>query len=71
MEDKIIDQIISILVLMNSYVPTPAAPANPNLPVILAQMKILQIYRNASKQKFKMNFINISEIAKEISTIKF
>lgn len=70
MEDKIIDQILEILSLMNNYIPTPAAPANPQLPLIRAKLLQLQANRKASSSKFKINFVNISEITKEISSIK-
>jgi hypothetical protein len=68
-EDKIIDQIIAILVLMNSYVPTTAEPANPSLPVILQKLATLQAARTASKAKFNLNFLNIAEITKQITSI--
>ena len=70
MEEKIIDQIIEILDLMNSYTPTTPAPANPQLPVIRTKVIQLQATRRASTDKFKLNFINIAEITKEISSIK-
>lgn len=68
MEEKIIDQIIEILSLMSQY--TPTTPPNPFLPLIKIKLLQLQTNRKASTAKFKINFINISEITKEISSIK-
>lgn len=70
MEDKIIDQILEILSLMNSYVPTTPQPANPQLPLIRTKLLHLQANRKTSSSKFKISFVNISEITKEISSIK-
>jgi hypothetical protein len=68
-EEKILDQIIAILVLMNSYVPTTANPANPQLPFILKQLAQLQANRTAIKAKFNLNFLNIAEITKQITSL--
>lgn len=71
MEDKIIDQIIELLVLMNSYTPTTPAPANPALPIIRAKIAVLQARRTAVKKKFQLNFVNMADITKQISSINF
>lgn len=69
MEDKFIDQIIEILTIMNAYTPTTQFPANPSLPLINTKLILLKTQRLASKKKFQLNFLNIAEITKQISSI--
>lgn len=70
-EEKIIDQIIEILSLMNGYTPTQFNPANPLLPLIRTKITRLQSIRAASKNRFKLNFINSADVVKQLTEIKF
>ena len=69
-EKQIIDNIIEILDLMNSYVPTTVNPANPKLPIIKIKVQRLKVARTLSSAKFKLHFDNISKITKQISDVK-
>lgn len=69
-EDKVIDSILEILTLMNNYVPTQLAPANPQLPLIQQKLTTLKILRAASKERFRLALLDIASVTKKISDIQ-
>ena len=69
-EDKLIDQIVEILEMMNAYVPTTPAPANPQLPLIQAKVAQMKGIRAKSKAKFALHMKDLVEVGNRISKIK-
>lgn len=69
-EEKIIDGILEILDLMNAYTPIQQEPANPALGIIRTKLIALEVLRKVSKEKFKLLFLDVAGVTKQITDVK-
>jgi hypothetical protein len=68
-EDKILDLMIEAWELWCSYVPTPIAPAHPQLPLIASKIAQAKLIRTKSKARFLLHFDDLVNVSKRISEI--